>query len=181
MYKVATLFLYLERMNDKQYDTNAIFAIGKSKSHSINFKVFRQSYPKFKTQMGKNKKAIVPIISIVLNFSDRRWNKPTSLRGIMKLPKELEELVPDYCFRVYDVAFLEDDVIERFTSDFKVVALFFKKKRLGKLRDLSGNKLAIRHVEEILEMFGVFTQDQRYVNLTEEIIRQQKEDEISKG
>lgn len=41
------------------------------------------------------------------------------------------------------MAFLEDDVIEQFTSDFKVIDLFFKK-WLGELDSLGGDKHMIR-------------------------------------
>ena len=126
-------------------------------------------------EMVKNKKEIVPTISIVLNFSDTRWNQATSLHGMMQLPEELKELVSDYHFRVYDVAFLEDDVIDRFTSDFKVVAMFFKKKRLGELDSLGAVEYEIKHVEEVIEVFSVFSQDQRYMENAEDIIRYQKE------
>jgi len=39
--------------------------------------------------------------------------------------------IQDYKVKVVDVAFLDDAVIERFTSDFKLVAKFFKSRRLG--------------------------------------------------
>lgn len=44
---------------------------------------------------------------------------------------ELAEYVQDYKIHVFDIAFLEDETIEAFTSDFKEIARFFKRKRLG--------------------------------------------------
>lgn len=81
--------------------------------------------------MISNERSITPVITIVLNFSDKKWNKAKSLYELMEIPEKLRPFVQNYEIRVFDIAFLDDDVIESFTSDFKVVARFFKEKRLG--------------------------------------------------
>ena len=67
----------------------------------------------------------------------------------MEIPDEFKPYVQDYKVEVFDIAFLEDDVIELFTSDFKLIAKFFKYKRLGKY-DFWGNE-AIKHVQEFID------------------------------
>ncbi len=62
---------------------------------------------------------------------------------------------------VFDIAFLEDEVIENFTSDFNVIVTFFKKKRLGENPLTSEKKL--KHPYAIMEFISVFTQDKSYV------------------
>ena len=121
----------------------------------------------FATYQGylKNKKALLPTITIVLNFSDKRWNKSKTLHGMLQLSDELKPYVADYAISIYDVAFLEDDVIERFSSDFKLVAKYLKKRRLGKIEDLAQDRQRIKHVEAVLDLFRVFTKDERYENL----------------
>ena len=104
----------------------------------------------------------VPVVTIVLNFSDTKWNKPRSLHEMLDIPKELKPFVQDYGIRVFDIAYLDDGVIDRFQSDFKVVAQFFKNKRLKKEDVMSDNSHAIRHVEAVLELLSVFTRDDRY-------------------
>ena len=78
-----------------------------------------------------NKKLLAPVITIVLNFSDKRWSEPVSLCELMEIPDKMRPFVQDYRIKVFDIAYLEDEVIESFTSDFKIVAKFFKAKRLG--------------------------------------------------
>lgn len=45
---------------------------------------------------------------------------------MMALPSDLAKYVQDYKINVFDIAFLKDEVIEKFTSDFKAVARFSK-------------------------------------------------------
>ena len=102
---------------------------------------------------------LCPVVSIILNFSNHRWNQPTSLKELMNIPKWMEGYVQDYKILVFDIAFLEDEVIERFQSDFKVVARFFKNRRI---KGDIGDPTELKHVESVLELLSAFTQDQRY-------------------
>lgn len=96
------------------------------------------------------------------------------------IPEKLKPFVQDYKIRVFDIAFLEDETIERFTSDFKAVARFFKKKRLGELEAVSDDRTALKHVEAVLELLQVFTHDNRYKEAYENGLREKIErgDEI---
>ena len=81
--------------------------------------------------MLNNGQEVTPVTTIVLNFGDKRWEEAKSLHEMMRLPEKLKNYVEDYKIRVYDIAFLSDNIIEQFTSDFKIVARFFKDRRLG--------------------------------------------------
>ena len=111
----------------------------------------------------------------MLNFSDEEWSEATNLRALFDVPDELKEFVADYCIKVYDIAFLEDDVIEKFTSDFKVVAKYLKNRRLRKLHLVVEDQQEIHHVEAVLDLFRVFTQDERYDKLLTEKIKDEKQ------
>lgn len=69
--------------------------------------------------------------------------------------------------KVVDVAFLDDEVIERFTSDFKLVAKFFKGRRLG--TESWDDKIQIRHVEAFFDFVAAFTDDPRYQKVNEDL------------
>ena len=99
------------------------------------------------TKTNKIVKVVYPVITIVLNFSDYEWKTNTSLYDIMTLPKNLEKLVQNYYIHVFDIAYLEDEIIDKFTSDFKVVARFFKDKRLGRPMD---DNTSMTHVETVV-------------------------------
>lgn len=112
-------------------------------------------------------KHIHPVITIVLNFSDHRWGKAKSLHDIMDIPNELKKYVSNYEIKVFDIAYLENDVINSFTSDFRAVARFFKNKRLGK--DAFADDKVLNHVTEVLEMLKVFAKDKYYEDVIEQI------------
>lgn len=115
----------------------------------------------YKAQIEQRCALLHPVITIVLNFSDQRWGGVQALRDLMgEIPKELEPYFQDYRIHVFDIAFLSDDVIASFQSDFRVVAQFFKNRRLGRPA-LSDNKV-LDYPAEITEFLAVFTGDNRY-------------------
>lgn len=126
-------------------------------------------------QTNQKRKRIYPVITIVLNFSEKEWKTSRSLYDMMALPSDLAQYVQDYKINVFDVAFLEDDVIEKFTSDFKAVARFFKDKRL---RLEANDTIEIKHPAEIADLFSVFTGDEGYRNAVPEIIKKKEKGEV---
>ena len=97
----------------------------------IPVRVLGYDYGKYRRQVDEKRFPLVPVITIVLNFSNTRWNTYKSLAKITEVPPEFVPHFQDYKVKVVDVAFLDDEVIERFTSDFKLVAKFFKNRQLG--------------------------------------------------
>lgn len=88
---------------------------------------------------------------------------------------DLAKYVQDYKINVFDVAFLEDDVIEKFTSDFKAVARFFKDKRL---RLEANDTIEIKHPAEIADLFSVFTGDEGYRDAVPNVIKKKEKGEV---
>ena len=83
----------------------------------------------------------------------------------------------DYKVRCYNIAYLEDEIIDKFTSDFKSVAYFFKQKRLyGDL--FSPNNDEIKHIEAFLDLLGVFTKDSEYKELADTLLDKQKRGQV---
>lgn len=126
------------------------------------------------TKTNKIVKLVYPVITVVLNFSDYEWKTNTSLYDIMTIPKNLKKLVQNYHIYVFDIAYLEDEIIDKFTSDFKVVARFFKDKRLGRPMD---DTTSITHIEEVAELFSVFTGQEEYKEVIPNIIHRRKKGE----
>lgn len=126
-------------------------------------------------QTNQKRKRIYPVITIVLNFSEKEWKTSRSLYDMMALPSDLAKYVQDYKINVFDVAFLEDDVIEKFTSDFKAVARFFKDKRL---RLEANDTIEIKHPAEIADLFSVFTGDEGYMDAVPNVIKKKEKGEV---
>lgn len=126
-------------------------------------------------QTNQKRKRIYPVITIVLNFSEKEWKTSRSLYDMMALPSDLAKYVQDYKINVFDVAFLKDDVIEKFTSDFKAVARFFKDKRL---RLEVNDTIEIKHPAEIADLFSVFTGDEGYRDAVPNVIKKKEKGEV---
>ncbi len=79
----------------------------------------------------------------------------------MKIPEGLDEYINDYEMKVFEIAWLTEEEISRFHSDFKVVANFFVQKR--KHKDyIPDDPTEIRHIDEVLKLLRVMTGDERY-------------------
>ena len=81
--------------------------------------------------------------------------------GFMNIPEGLEEYINDYEMKVFEIAWLTEEEISRFHSDFKVVANFFVQKRKNK-DYIPDDPTEIRHIDEVLKLLRVMTGDERY-------------------
>ncbi len=121
---------------------------------------------------GKNKRHRYPVITLVLYFGSQRWNKYTTLLERLKVPEGLEKYVNDYKINVVEVAYLSDETIEKFRSDFKDVAKFFVAQRTGRKVEFSSKEL--KHVDEILKLLQAVSKEEDITNLF-------RDEEIDKG
>lgn len=112
-----------------------------------------------------DKKTIVPVITMVLYYgTDRRWTAPANIKSLIKVPDGLDKYVNDVKANVFEIAWLTDDQISKFKSDFKIVANFFVNRRKNK-DYIPDDKTTIKHVDEILKFLSVMTGDNRYEKL----------------
>ena len=96
--------------------------------------------------------------------TDRRWTAPANIKSLIKVPDGLDKYVNDVKANVFEIAWLTDDQISKFKSDFKIVANFFVNKRKNK-DYIPDDKTTIKHVDEILKFLSVMTGDNRYEKL----------------
>ena len=96
---------------------------------------------------------------------------------LLEIPSDFEGFVQDYKINVFDIAYLEDETIDAFTSDFKLVSRFFKNKRLG-LDAMNDDTTEMKHPEELMELLSVFTGDSSYEKVIPEILERKKKGEV---
>ena len=137
---------------------------------NMPFRVIGYDGTAYRSQLLEERKKILPVVTIVLYFgTDRHWSSRKKIKELMEIPRCLDMYVNDYQMHVFEVAWLTEEQISRFHSDFKVVANFFVQKR--KNRDyIPDDPTEIRHVDEVLKLLKVMTGDRRY----EEIFRKKK-------
>ena len=102
-----------------------------------------------------------PVITVVLYFgTDRPWEKPLKLSDCFAIPEELQPYFSDYRIQVFNIAFLSDETIQSFKSDFRIVADYFSQKR--KYKRYIPSKKTMKHVDAVLKLMSVMTGDHRF-------------------
>ena len=98
---------------------------------------------------------LCPVVTIVLYFGWKaHWNQPKTLKKVLRIPAELDTYVNDYQIHVFEVAWLSDQKVSMFKSDFHIVADFFT--QLRKNNNYVPSDTKIKHVDEVLKMLAVF-------------------------
>ena len=128
----------------------------------MQLRVFSYDGASYRRQLlsENDENPIVPVVSLVLHFGMKEWSSPHNLKGVIDIPKELEPYVNDYKANIFDIAFLDDETVQMFQSDFRIVADFFVQKRKNK--DYVPDEHKIKHVDEMLKLLQVLTGDDRY-------------------
>ena len=145
--------------------------------YDMPVRVMGYDYSSYRSQIDTGKSRY-PVITVVLNFSDRKWSGPLHLKEMLEIPEGMEDFVKDYEITVFDIAFLPDDTINKFKSTFKHVAHFFKYRRFPDEYQPLDEK--IEHLEAFLDLLEVFTGDSKYMEIRDELLtRQKKGDEVT--
>ncbi len=102
-----------------------------------------------------------PVVTLVLYFGYKHhWRKHLNLLSCFDTPKELKPFVNDYRINLFEIAWLSEEEVKMFQSDFRIVADYFVQMR--KNRGYVPSKETITHVHEVLQLMSVVTDDNRF-------------------
>ena len=108
---------------------------------------------------------VFPVVTIVLYFGDEHWTYPTSLRDCLSIPEYLEPYVSDYKINVFEIAWLSDEIIAKFQSDFRYVAQMMtqnRKLKAGEIDKITLDPFQMEHSREVLALLSAMTGDLRF-------------------
>ena len=109
----------------------------------------------------RNKNPRYPVITLVLYFGSEPWNTGTTLlENLDEFPEELKPFVNDYKVNLFRIAFLNEETVSKFKSDFRIVADYFVQVRKNK--DYIPPADRLHHVREILRLMSYLTRDDRF-------------------
>lgn len=116
----------------------------------------------YKQQLiDKKQKKRYPVATLVLYFgTEEKWSKAKHLYDCFEVPEKLKPFVNDYKINVFNIAFLSSKTIAMFKSDFKIIAEYFRAKRLN--QKYKGSKEKLKHANETLKMFSALTGDDSF-------------------
>ena len=114
-----------------------------------------------------SKKERYPVITLVLYFGEERWQRNCTLYDVINVSEEMKPFVNDYRINVFEIAHLPEEAIRYFHSDFKVIVDYFIHKR-GNPDYRPTDPVRFDHVNELLKLMAVVTQDDRFAQMLEE-------------
>lgn len=118
--------------------------------------------------LDKDAKRIYPVITLVLYFGITHWNYERNLLGAMNVPEKFKPYVSDYEMKnLYEIAFLTSEQVKLFRSDFRYVADYLVQKRTT--NDYKPSADVIDHVDEVLKLMSVLTDDRRFEEVIQEM------------
>ena len=114
---------------------------------------------------------LYPVLTLVLYFGIKeRWGRVRTLKGCLKkLPPELEPYVSDYGVNVFELAWLDDETVGAFKSDFRDVVEFLRCERTHSR--YTGTERQLRHIQEVLALMKLLTADNTFDVIEPEIIK----------
>lgn len=164
-YKKGDQVLELERDVAKRWMNQKvrIACIGIENQTTIDkdmpFRVIGYDGAEYRAQLKEKER--YPVITLVLYFGhEKHWDKPKNLLGCVEVPEELRPYVNDYQMNLFEIAYLSDELIERFESDFGIVADYFV--QMQRNGNYVPSTKQIQHVEEVLQLLSVMTGDTRF-------------------
>ncbi|MBO5562059.1 MAG: Rpn family recombination-promoting nuclease/putative transposase [Firmicutes bacterium] len=101
-----------------------------------------------------------PVITFVLNFSMQKWATNKTILECLNIDESLKPFVSDYKINVIDVAYLSRETVNKFKSDFKIIADYFVQMReTGEYKPMPDD---IKHIWELLLLMGKLADDDRF-------------------
>ena len=96
-----------------------------------------------------------------------------SLYDVLEISDDLKPFVNDYKINLIDVPRLTGEQVEKFTSDFQIIADYFV--QLNESKNYVPKDKTIRHTDSFLKLMSVITQDNKYVEIGSELFQEREE------
>ena len=149
--KIKIALVGLENQSDVDYD--------------MAFRIIGYDGATYRDQLNHDvegkPKVRFPVITLVLYFGyEKHWTKRRKLSDFVDVPADLLPYFNDYKLNVFEIAWLDDDTVAKFQSDFKYVADFFVQMRKNK--NYKPTNWQITHVAAFLDLMTELTKDSRF-------------------
>ena len=127
-----------------------------------------RNYPKPMTKELNDSQKLSPVITLVLNYSQKEWEKPRCLNDMLEFPEdmkcELEPWIPSYSVCVINLASQPETTIRQYQSDFKYIVRYLScgndRKKLDEY--FQTTEFELDHPEAFLDWLSAVTNDTRY-------------------
>ena len=128
---------------------------------TMPLRIFGYEGADYRYQLTQKDRKLNPVFTIVVYFgTSERWPKSRTLFELLKVPDSLRMLLNDCHVNVLELAWLTDDQIELFKSDFKFVARQVRSERTGE--EFIPSDERVTHPDALLKLMGALTGDRRF-------------------
>ena len=134
-------------------------------------RVYGYDGAEYRTQLLKENKSNprYPVVTLVLYFGYKKhWQAPVRLHEALEIPDIFKPYVSDIRINVFEIAYLSDEQLNYFHSDFRIVADYFV--QMQRNGDYIPGKEVIKHVEAVLQLLSVMTGDTEFVNVEDGLV-----------
>ena len=128
---------------------------------TMPLRIFGYEGADYRYQLTQKDRKLNPVFTIVVYFgTSERWPKSRTLFELLKVPDSLKMFLNDCHVNVLELAWLTDDQIELFKSDFKFVARQVRSERTGE--EFIPSDERVTHPDALLKLMGALTGDRRF-------------------
>ena len=128
---------------------------------AMPLRIFGYEGADYRYQLTQKDRKLNSVFTIVVYFgTSERWPKSRTLFELLKVPDSLKMLLNDCHVNVLELAWLTDDQIELFKSDFKFVARQVRSERTGE--EFIPSDERVTHPDALLKLMGALTGDRRF-------------------
>ena len=128
----------------------------------------QQAYPSPITKGIHDTQKLDPVITLVLNYSQKEWKKPRCLNDMLEFPEDIgEELtkwIPEHPICIINLASQPETTICQYQSDFKYIVRYLScgndRKKLDEY--FQTTEFELDHPEAFLDWLSAVTNDRRY-------------------
>jgi len=165
----------IKKVNIEGKEVIIAIEVQQEQDYTMSVRVMGYDYLEYLNQLENNQKKLLPVITIVLYFGDKKWNKVKELYGMMKeIPDVLSEYVNNYTMSVIDVKEIKIEYIKE-TETRKVIEAIQK---LYKFRN--GDSLQdLKLTKKQLMIAGELTKTKAVIEMAKEMEEEGEQDMCS--
>ena len=122
-------------------------------------------------------KTTYPVITLVLYMgTEKRWTAPKQLTDCFKYDERLSKFISNYKINVVELAWLSDEQIMKFKTEFRNFVELLRDTRLGRKPQYS--PIQLKHVHELLQLMRVMSGNDEYEQLLNQTTNNLKQNKL---
>lgn len=126
---------------------------------------------------AEESKKTYPVITLVLYMgTEKHWTAPKQLTDCFKYDERLSKFISNYKINVVELAWLSDEQIMKFKTEFRNFVELLRDTRLGRKPQYS--PIQLKHVHELLQLMRVMSGNDEYEQLLKQTTNNLKQNKL---